>query len=201
MDKAEKYPIERHPLSPFLPEGARLLMLGSFPPPHKRWCMEFYYPNFNNDMWRIFGLVFFADKTHFLTESKKSFCKERIEGFLREKGIALYDTATAIRRANGNASDKFLEIIEATDIGALLASLPACTAMAVTGQKAADTLCGGMHIAEPAVGTSSPFDFSGRAMRLYRLPSSSRAYPLKLEAKAETYSRMFGELGLLTPKR
>ena len=35
---------ERHPLDPFLPSGARLLMLGSFPPQRKRWSMEFFYP-------------------------------------------------------------------------------------------------------------------------------------------------------------
>ena len=38
-------PVERHPLQPFLPEGARLLMLGSFPPPRMRWSMDFFYPN------------------------------------------------------------------------------------------------------------------------------------------------------------
>lgn len=59
---------ETHPLEPFLPEGARLLMLGSFPPARQRWSMEFYYPNFQNDMWRIVGLSFFGDKGHFLTE-------------------------------------------------------------------------------------------------------------------------------------
>lgn len=51
---------EAHPLEPFLPEGARLLMLGSFPPARSRWSMEFYYPNFQNDMWRVMGLVFTA---------------------------------------------------------------------------------------------------------------------------------------------
>ncbi|EPQ1350886.1 uracil-DNA glycosylase family protein, partial [Acinetobacter baumannii] len=50
--------IETHPLQPFLPENARLLMLGSFPPPRNKWKMDFYYPNFQNDMWRIFGLIF-----------------------------------------------------------------------------------------------------------------------------------------------
>ena len=45
--------IENHPLEPFLPTNARLLMLGSFPPQKKRWSMDFYYPNLNNDMWRI----------------------------------------------------------------------------------------------------------------------------------------------------
>jgi G:T/U-mismatch repair DNA glycosylase len=42
--------IEHHPLLPFLPENARLLILGSFPPPKERWCMEFFYPNPQNDI-------------------------------------------------------------------------------------------------------------------------------------------------------
>lgn len=37
--------IEKHPLEPFLPPKAKLLMLGSFPPQRKRWSMDFYYPN------------------------------------------------------------------------------------------------------------------------------------------------------------
>ena len=38
--------VEYHPLRPFLPERAKVLFLGSFPPQRKRWCMDFYYPNF-----------------------------------------------------------------------------------------------------------------------------------------------------------
>lgn len=62
--------IEEHPFTPFLPDNARLLMLGTFPPSPKRWCMEFYYPNFTNDMWRIFGICFFDDKNHFVVSEK-----------------------------------------------------------------------------------------------------------------------------------
>ena len=100
--------IEKHPLEPFLPAKAKLLMLGSFPPQKKRWSMDFYYPNLNNDMWRIFGILFFDDKDYFLNETRKAFCRERIIDFLNEKGIALFDTASSIRRLQDNASDKFL---------------------------------------------------------------------------------------------
>ena len=47
--------VEPHPLQPFLPSNARLLMLGSFPPPRQRWCMDFFYPNRTNQMWEIFS--------------------------------------------------------------------------------------------------------------------------------------------------
>ena len=131
--------IEKHPLEPFLPAKAKLLMLGSFPPQKKRWSMEFYYPNLNNDMWRIFGILFFDDKDYFLNETRKAFCRERIIDFLNEKGIALFDTASSIRRLQDNASDKFLEVVEATDVTALLRQLPECKAIVTTGQKATDT--------------------------------------------------------------
>ena len=39
-----------------------------------------------------------------------------------------------------------------------------------------------------------PFTFEGRTLRLYRQPSSSRAYPMKVERKAEIYGPMFDEI-------
>lgn len=188
--------IESHPLEPFLPANARLLMLGSFPPPRKRWSMDFFYPNLQNDMWRIFGHLFFNDKNHFLLPDKASFCKEEIVTFLQEKGIALFDAATVVRRLQGNASDKFLEIIEPTDIRLLLKQLPQCQVIAATGQKAIDTIRLQVDADEPSVGRKVPFSFEDRDMHLYRMPSSSRAYPLALEKKAEFYLSMFKDLGI-----
>lgn len=189
--------IENHPLPPFLPENAKLLMLGSFPPQKKRWSMDFYYPNLNNDMWRITGFLFFNNKDYFLDESKKAFDRERIIEFLTDKGIALFDTASAIRRLQDNASDKFLEVVQATDIGTLLHRLPACKAIVTTGQKATDTLRTQFTVPEPKVGDFSEFVFDNRPMRLYRMPSSSRAYPLSLEKKAASYRIMYQDLQMI----
>ena len=110
MKETENVPVERHPLKPFLPPNARLLMLGSFPPPRKRWCMEFFYPNRTNMMWEVFGEVFFGDHNRLVDTENKSFRKDDIERLLNERGISLFDTATAVRRLSGNASDKDLEI-------------------------------------------------------------------------------------------
>ena len=65
--------IEVHPFEPFLPKNAKLLMLGTFPPAPKRWCMKWYYPNFTNDMWRIFGLCFFGYKLRFVDQDHKTY--------------------------------------------------------------------------------------------------------------------------------
>ena len=189
--------IEQHPLEPFLPSHATLLMLGSFPPQKKRWSMDFFYPNLQNDMWRIFGMLFFNDKEHFLLPGKKAFNKDYLIKFLTEKGIALYDTASVIRRLQDNASDKFLEVIEPTDIRLLLKQLPHCKAIVTTGQKATDIIRSQIEVDEPSVGQSCPFEFEDHTLQLYRMPSSSRAYPLALEKKATSYRFMLNELGLL----
>ena len=189
--------IEEHPLQPFLPSNSKLLMLGSFPPQRKRWSMDFFYPNLQNDMWRIFGHIFFQDKEHFLYPNKKAFNKELIVDFLNEKGIALYDTATSVRRLQDNASDKFLEVVEPTDICLLLKQLPQCQAIVTTGQKATDTIREQIEVDEPAIGKSSTFFIEDKSYQLYRMPSSSRAYPLALEKKSSVYQLMFNELGMI----
>ena len=188
--------VESHPFKPFLPEKAKLLMLGTFPPAPKRWCMAFYYPNWINDMWRIIGICFFGDKNHFVVEKEKRFDLERIIPFLEEKGIALYDTATRIRRTQDNASDKDLEIVEATDLDAMLRQIPACQAVITAGQLATEVFCSHYGIKAPKVGEYVPFRFDGRTLRLYRMPSSSRAYPMKAEKKADYYDIVFKYLKL-----
>ena len=158
---------------------------------------KFAYPNFINDMWRIYGFCFFGDKDYFVDVEHKSFRKELLVEFLTEKGVALYDTASAIVRTKGTASDKDLEVVIPTDIKALLRQLPECKAVVVTGQKAADVFTAQFHIEQPKVGNFTEFQFEGRPLRLYRMPSSSRAYPMKLERKAAAYRQMFTELGLI----
>lgn len=185
---------EQHPLTPFLPAAARVLMLGSFPPKRERWSMEFFYPNWLNDMWRIVGHIFFADKHYFELSGEKRFDKAKIEDFCREKGIAMYDTACEVRRLKDNASDKFLEVVQATDVAALLKQLPECRAIVTTGQKATDVIVEQFGCKEPAVGQCELISIAERKVEFWRMPSSSRAYPLKLESKAEAYQVMFDSI-------
>ena len=162
--------------------------------------MDFYYPNFQNDMHRILGLLFYGDKSHFVDGENKRFDRERIVEFCTEKGIALYDTATAVRRLKKNASDKFLEVVEPTDVGALLRQISGCRAVVVTGEKAAETVLlsiGNASRSVPKIGNYENFEFEGRQMHLWRMPSSSRAYPLAIEKKAEHYARMLHTEGVL----
>ncbi len=182
--------IEQHPLEPFLPPGARILFLGSFPPPRNRWCMDFYYPNFQNDMWRIMGLIFFNDPLHFV--KGKCFDRDEIRAFCTAQGIALYDTAQAVIRKSNNASDSQLQVVSPLDLKGLLAKIPDCDNIVVTGQKAADTLFQVLNESPvPAPGQFGELNQCNRSLRIWRMPSTSRAYPMKLERKAEAYRGMF----------
>lgn len=183
-------PIERHPLEPFLPEHAKLLMLGSFPPPRKRWCMEFFYPNRTNMMWEIFGEVFFGDSQRLVDAEHKKFRLMDIQALLNEKGIAIFDTAIAVQRLLGNASDKDLQIVEKTDIPALLERIPLCHDVVCTGQKSFSVLSEEYGVEVPKMGEYNEFMIHGRKMHLWRMPSSSRAYPMPLKEKAAFYQHM-----------
>ena len=184
-------PTELHPFQPFLPVGARMLLLGSFPPQPKRWCMPFYYPNWTNDFWRIMGVIHFADKDHFCIPREKSFDEEAIKAFCTQKGLAFYDTACEVRRLKDNASDAFLEVVTPTDIPALLRQIPDCDTLVTTGQKATEVVAERFGCGVPPVGGCVDIVIDGRNLHFWRMPSSSRAYPLPLEKKAEAYRRLF----------
>lgn len=173
-------------------------MLGTFPPAPKRWCMEWYYPNFTNDMWRIFGHIYYSDKLHFVDEARKTYRLSELKDFLQEKGVALFDTCLRIHRTTGTASDKDLEVIEAADLDGLLRSLPECCAVVTAGQLATTLFVRhyGIDMGKMQMGDYREFEFEGRRLRLYRMPSSSRAYPMKIEQKAEFYRQMLEDIRL-----
>ena len=162
--------------------------------------MDFFYPNFNNDMWRIIGLVFYGDKDRFIADTGtgpgqgRRFDKEKIIRFCSSRGIALYDTVSKARRLNDNASDKFLETVEPVDIMALLDRIPECRAVIATGEKAAGIIASWLGCDVPKTGCFVDIEIDGKNIRFYRLPSSSRAYPMSLDRKAEAYSVIKGIL-------
>ena len=175
------------------------MMIGSFPPARSKWNMEFYYPNFQNDMWRIFGLVFFEDKDYFLAADKKSFDLNLLKSALTEKGVGIADMGEDVIRLKNNASDKFLQIVKPLDISAILHQIPLCQTFITAGEKATETLW--LHFSDkikhPPMGGCESFNYFEREFSLYRMPSSSRAYPMSLIKKSAIYKQCFKDIGLL----
>ena len=179
--------IESHPFPPFYDSESEVLIMGTFPPQPKRWSMNFYYPNRTNDFWPMMGLIFYGDKKALYDETEKNFDLDKIKKLLHDKHIALNDTGHRIRRLKDNASDKFLEILEPVNLYGLLGRMPKCRTIVTTGEKAAEVVAALTNSEAPRMGESieTPDGYTH-----WRMPSTSRAYPLALEKKAAYYARV-----------
>ncbi len=194
MDIADMQ-IERHPWEPFVPEGARVLIMGTFPPGSHRWSMDFYYPNRTNDFWYMMGLIFFGNRYALYRPESKCFDLAVIKELLTDRHIALNDTAREVRRLKGNASDKFLDIVTPVPLYELLGSMPECHTVATTGEKAAGVVADITGTQVPKMGNMV---HSSDGIDIWRMPSTSRAYPMRLEAKAAYYETLFRSVGILS---
>ena len=186
--------LETHPFPPYLPSGAKVLIMGTFPPQPHRWAMEFYYPNRTNDFWKIMGLIFFNDPTYLYDTRSRSFRLDLIKDLLDDKGIALHDTGREIRRLRDNASDKYLEIVTPVPLFDLLTRIPLCRTIATTGEKAAGVIASITGTETPKMGHM--VTDTARNLDIWRMPSTSRAYPLPLENKAAYYATLFNAAGI-----
>lgn len=187
----EQIAIERHPWPPFVPAGARYLFLGTFPPQEHRWSMPFFYPNRTNDFWRIMGLIFLGNRDALWDAEQGRFNLDAIKSLLNRENIALWDTGMAVRRLKGNASDKFLEIVEPIDLATLLDENPTISHIITTGEKATGVIAVQAGVELPSIGAPVACRVGCHAITLWRMPSSSRAYPLSLDKKAEAYKKIF----------
>ena len=212
LSEARAAEIETHPFGPVLPPDATVMMMGTFPPTADKWAMRFHYPNFYNDMWRIYGSVFFDDVNYFRVGDEKRFDPERIRAFMFERGIASCPTVSQAIRETGNASDKNLTVVTPVDLDNILPQVPKVETLFTTGGKATEVLLN--LLAEPPAKSKYPktnqsMDYpyqwqsnqSQKAdvndLTLYRLPSTSRAYPLALDKKIAAYKDFFKKIGKL----
>ena len=140
------------------------------------------------------GLLYFGDKNALYDAAGKVFGLDDIKRLINEHGIAMGDTGYKIRRLKGNASDKYLEILEPVDLRGLLARMPDCHTVATTGEKAATVVAQITDTDLPKMGSKV---VSADGLTIWRMPSTSRAYPLALERKAEYYAELLRSCGAL----
>ena len=202
----EKERIERHPFTPFLPKGCKVVICGTFPPKAEKWSMNFFYPNFQNDMWRIFGKIFYGEKDYFFNKYNKTVDKAGIQQMLSQYKIGIGETVIEAIRLKDNASDKFLEIVTPVNLSKLFFDAPDCKIIATTGEKAASVIAALTNSAIPKMGEHLDLctllvDGSKRHFIHWRLPSTSRAFPMPFEKKTTYYSEMLNFSGITDGKK
>jgi G:T/U-mismatch repair DNA glycosylase len=111
---------EIHPWNWYLPKGAKILIIGTFPPTIRNWSFNFFYPNKNNYFWKILAKIAGRELQYFSGPEAVKERKELLQ--LLETGVS--DMGKIIYRKAGNSLDQNLEIIEYMDIIRLLQENP-----------------------------------------------------------------------------
>lgn len=159
---AMRTPAVQHCFPPVVRPDTRLLLLGSLPGTVSL-ARGQYYAHRRNQFWRLVGALIRAD----LPALPYSVRLEQ----LQEAGIGLWDTVAAATRRGSLDTD--IRLRTASDLPALVASLPALRAIGFNGATSA-------RIGRRALGNPGE-------LALVDLPSSSPAFTLSFEAKLEAW--------------
>src|SRR5687768_15614368 len=155
----------KHCFPPVVDARTRVLVLGSLPG-EESLARGQYYANPRNQFWRLIGGVIGADLVPLDYEQRLA--------ALRAAGVGLWDTVgSATRRGSldGNIRDE-----RANDLAELASALPELRAVGFNGGKSA--ALGMRRLA------------GDTRLALLPLPSSSPAFTLAFEAKAEAWMKL-----------
>jgi double-stranded uracil-DNA glycosylase len=168
MTKPPNEPL-REGLPPVLGDGARVLILGSFPSERSLETGQ-YYANRRNQFWPLLGAVlgFDADAPY----------EERIAA-VTGGGVALWDVVHSCRRAGSMDAKIDRKTLVVNDFGPLLAQHPGIERVFVNGLTALELLEKHVETALPAV----------------RLPSSSGAHTMSFADKLAVWQQIRGGAG------
>ncbi len=105
----ENMEIETHPFKAFIPENARIIILGTFPGrdvTHKQLTEDdWFYGTKRNQFWKIISGVY---------EIELSSKKDK-QDLLNKHGIGIADLFLKVKRTGNNNTDSNLEVIEFND--------------------------------------------------------------------------------------
>lgn len=118
MHNEAKITDRESPISTISARWGKSADAGYFPAKAKQMGDGIFLPKQNKRYVENYGAYFYADRFKFYNAEQRTYRLEEIKAFLTEQHIALYDTATRVRRLKDNASDKFLEIVETIDLKA-----------------------------------------------------------------------------------
>lgn len=178
---------ETHPWHPFVPTNADKLILGTFPTAVvNRGAYEFFYPNQNNDFWRILFQV--ADKK--LDNYKQTEPIGIRKQILADLKLGIGDIGKKILRQNNSSKDNNLFPIEFTNIFLILETHQELKKIILTSSGGGNSvlswfnhycILNGYNFTKPKgkLPISTMLIFNTREIKIEIISSTSRLSPIK----------------------
>lgn len=110
------YKIEEHPFGSYIPQNAKILIIGTFPTHNRNLKFDFYYSGKDNLFWGIIEKVFDHSFSHF----EGVLAVEERKSFLDSKSIGVADMHKLCYRKNNMSTDENLHPIILNDIFLIL---------------------------------------------------------------------------------
>jgi G:T/U-mismatch repair DNA glycosylase len=190
-----EYKEETHPWQPFIPINANKLILGTFPTAEiNRGAYEFFYPNPNNDFWRV---LFQAAKKN-LEDYKQVEPIEIRKQILADLKLGIGDIGKKILRQKDSSKDDNLFPIEYTDIFLILENYPAIKKIIITSSSGSNSVLSWFHhycilnghnfiIPKEKLPIKTKLIFKSREINIEIITSPSRLSPIKGDKLFEMY--------------
>lgn len=116
-----------HPFKWYVPENARTLIIGTFPPVEARWGFAFFYPNLQNTFWKLLSTIAGEE----LLPDKSVMISQR-QNILQKLKVGVTDMGGVIRRLAPDSKDESLEIVKYMEILQILDEYPSLERIILT---------------------------------------------------------------------
>jgi G:T/U-mismatch repair DNA glycosylase len=185
----EEYTIEIHPDWDFDIPEMKTLILGNFPPHKKRWDYEFFYPNKQNNFWRVLAAI---NGKPLKEISGWPAVKER-KAIMKDLKTGVMNIAAKIKRKGHSARDTDIEIIEYNDVLNVILKHPELETIIIAGYSARNSTAvkfieylNSQNIEyEPPTkikaGGNLIISIGGKKIKCVIVNSTSTAFPIKLD--------------------
>lgn len=107
---------EVHKWKWYIPQGATILLIGTFPTHERNWSFNFFYPNCANNFWRVMSAI--ADTELKYLSGNEAIAERKL--ILDKLKTGVTDMGLRVKRNDGASVDHKLELAECMDIKGIL---------------------------------------------------------------------------------
>lgn len=192
----KEFKIEIHPDWYFNIPEMKVLILGSYPPHLDKWSFPFYYPNKQNNFWKILAAINNAELNYFEGDIAVNERKQ----LMRNLKIGVQNMGKVIYRKGKSSLDADIEIKEFQDILAIIKKHPELKKIILSGYSAKNSTYYAFiqYLKENNIEFKGPvkiapgnlfvIKLSGRTLSCVIVNSTSTTTRMKLEYLIEQFS-------------